>query len=36
VALRVASAWGELSDDAIAAALGLLDRLIAMLWRLAH
>ena len=33
-ALRVAQAWGELVP--CVAALGLLDRVLAMLWRLTH
>ena len=36
VALRVASAWGDLSQDAIATPLRLLDRLLGMLWKLTH
>jgi four helix bundle protein len=35
-ALRVAVAWGDVQAPAIAPALQLLDRLGAMLWRLAH
>ena len=34
VALRVAVAWGHLTDAQATAAAGLLDRTIAMLWRL--
>ena len=36
VALRVACAWGDLPEPMISAPLGILDRLIAMLWKLAH
>ena len=36
VALRVAEAWGDLSPQATAEALGRLDQLLAMLWRLTH
>ncbi|MEW6745422.1 MAG: four helix bundle protein [Planctomycetota bacterium] len=35
-ALRVALAWGELDHSAIAEPLALLDRVLAMLWRLTH
>ena len=35
-ALRVAEAWGDLPADAITEPLELLDRLLAMLWRLTH
>ncbi|MBN1443631.1 MAG: four helix bundle protein [Planctomycetes bacterium] len=35
-ALRVASAWGELSEDSIATPLRLVDRLVGMLWKLTH
>jgi four helix bundle protein len=35
-ALRLAVAFGHVADDAIADALGLGDRLSAMLWRLTH
>ncbi|MEW6743075.1 MAG: four helix bundle protein [Planctomycetota bacterium] len=35
-ALRVALAWGELEHVAIAETLALLDRVLAMLWRLTH
>ena len=35
-ALRVALAWGDLSSGGAAEALRLLDRLLAMLWRLTH
>ncbi len=34
--LRVAEAWGHLDAAAIAPALGLCDRVLAMLWRLTH
>jgi four helix bundle protein len=33
-ALRVAVAWGELRGEAVAPALALVDRVLAMLWRL--
>jgi four helix bundle protein len=33
-ALRVAAAWGDLQEPAIAESLRLLDRLLGMLWRL--
>jgi hypothetical protein len=33
-ALRVAEAWGDLSAAEVSAAIVLLDRLLAMLWRL--
>ncbi len=32
--LRVAEAWGHVDDACIAPALGLCDRVLAMLWRL--
>jgi four helix bundle protein len=35
-ALRVALAWGDLEEPDAAGALGLLDRVLAMLWRLTH
>ncbi|MEW6744208.1 MAG: four helix bundle protein, partial [Planctomycetota bacterium] len=35
-ALRVALAWGELDRPAVAEPLVLLDRVLAMLWRLTH
>ena len=35
-AVRIAVAWGFVDDTAAAAALGLADRLQAMLWRLRH
>jgi len=34
--LRVAEAWGAVEAAAIAPALGLCDRVLAMLWRLTH
>lgn len=34
--LRVAEAWGIVDAAAIAAALALCDRVLAMLWRLTH
>jgi len=34
--LRVAEAWGIVDAPAIAAALALCDRVLAMLWRLTH
>ncbi len=34
--LRVAEAWGDVKQSEIKEALGLLDRLLAMLWRLTH
>ena len=34
--LRLAHAWGWLSADAIAAPMALLDRQLALLWRLTH
>jgi four helix bundle protein len=33
-ALRVAIAWGDLEDQQVSEALELLDRVLAMLWRL--
>jgi four helix bundle protein len=36
MALRVAVAWGDLTAAEVAEALLLLDRLLAMLWRLTH
>ena len=33
---RVAAAWGDLREPAIAESLRLLDRLLGMLWRLSH
>ncbi len=35
-ALRVAEAFGYLTDDAAAPSLALCDRVLAMLWRLTH
>jgi four helix bundle protein len=35
-ALRAAEAWGDLEPSSIAPALALLDRVLAMLWRLTH
>jgi four helix bundle protein len=35
-ALRVAVAWGDLDPGDLAEALKLLDRLLAMTWRLTH
>jgi hypothetical protein len=35
-ALRVAVAWGDLDEPDAAEALGLLDRVLAMLWKLTH
>jgi four helix bundle protein len=35
-ALRVAVAWGDLTAAEVSEALLLLDRLLAMLWRLTH
>jgi hypothetical protein len=35
-ALRAAVAWGDVDDAEVAEALGLLDRVLAMLWRLKH
>ena len=35
-ALRTAVAWGDLTSEEVATALELLDRLLAMLWRLTH
>jgi len=35
-ALRVAEAWGAVEQDAIAPALLLCDRLLAMPWRMTH
>jgi four helix bundle protein len=35
-ALRVAVAWGDLSAAEVSEAFLLLDRLLAMLWRLTH
>ena len=35
-ALRLAVAWGHLGEAAAAPALGLLDRQLALLWRLTH
>ncbi len=34
--LRVAEAWGHVDSRAIAQALALCDRVLAMLWRLTH
>ena len=34
--LAVAQAWGDIDAAAIAPALALLDRIVAMLWRLTH
>ena len=36
VCLHVAVAWGYLTDDDVAAALDLLDQLLAICWRLTH
>jgi four helix bundle protein len=36
VALRVAEAWGDVQAPAMAQTFHLLDRLAAVLWRLAH
>jgi len=36
IALRVALAWGYLDDGALARPLELLDRQLAILWRLCH
>ena len=35
-ALRVALAWGYIEEATVAEALRLLDRVLAMLWRLTH
>jgi four helix bundle protein len=35
-ALRLASAWGDLRPEAIQPALRLVDRIVAMLWRLTN
>ena len=35
-ALRAAEAWGDLEAPAVAPTLALLDRVLAMLWRLTH
>ena len=35
-ALRAAEAWGDLDVPAVAPTLALLDRVLAMLWRLTH
>ena len=35
-ALRVAVAWGDLEQSEVSEALQLLDRVLAMLWRLTH
>jgi four helix bundle protein len=35
-ALRVAVAWGDVEDRDVARALELLDRVLAMLWRMMH
>ena len=35
-ALRVAVAWGDVEDRDVARALELLDRVLAMLWRMTH
>jgi four helix bundle protein len=35
-ALRVALAWGDVIDGDVAPALDLLDRVLAMLWRMTH
>ena len=35
-ALRLALAWGDLREEAILPALELVDRIVAMLWRLTH
>lgn len=36
VALRTAQAWGYVDKSAVAEALAVLDRLLALLWRLTH
>jgi four helix bundle protein len=35
-ALRVAVAWGDVEDRDVARALDILDRVLAMLWRMTH
>ena len=35
-ALRVAQSWGDLAGETIHEALRLLDRILAILWKLAH
>jgi hypothetical protein len=35
-ALRVALAWGDVDDGDVAPALDLLDRVLAMLWRMTY
>jgi four helix bundle protein len=35
-ALRLAAAWGDLRPEALRPALELLERILAMLWRLTH
>src|SRR5579883_211260 len=35
-ALRLAAAWGYVAASALEAPLGLLDRVLAMLWKLGH
>jgi four helix bundle protein len=35
-ALRLAAAWGDLQPEAIQPALGLIDRILAMLWQITH
>ena len=35
-ALRVALAWGDIQESDVSEALELLDRILAMLWRLTH
>ena len=35
-ALRVAQAWGYVEQDLVAESLALLDRVLAMLWRMTH
>jgi four helix bundle protein len=35
-AIRVALAWGDIQEPDVSEALELLDRILAMLWRLTH
>ena len=35
-ALRVALAWGDVEDEDVSNALELIDRVLAMLWRMTH
>jgi four helix bundle protein len=35
-ALRVAQAWGYIEQELVAESLALLDRVLAMLWRMTH